>query len=81
MRIRLLASKKGSKPYKSAQTGSYFIHFGLSSKIDAEPDPDQAYHYDADAEPDPTYHINLMQIHADPDLQHCLLCTKIKVLS
>ncbi len=31
IRIQILASKKGSNSWKSAQIGSYSIHFGLSS--------------------------------------------------
>jgi hypothetical protein len=40
--IQILASKEMLKPLKSAQKGSYSIHFGLSSQIDEDPDP--AYH-------------------------------------
>ncbi len=31
IRIQILASNKGSNPWRSAQIDSYFIHFGLSS--------------------------------------------------
>jgi hypothetical protein len=37
-------------------------------QFDAEPDPDPAYHFDADLNPT----LNLMRIHGDQDLQHCL---------
>ncbi len=60
--IRLLASK-GSKPWKSAQIGSYFIHFAfrhLQIDANADPYPFPAYHFDAD--PDPAYHFD-----ADPN--------------
>ncbi len=45
---------------------------------DLDPDLDPACHFDADPGPDPTFYLvadpilpfNLMQIHANPDLQH-----------
>ncbi len=64
---------KVSNLWKSAQIGSYSIHFGLSSaQIDADPAPDPAYHFDADpdADLDPDFYLMRMRIHADPDPQH-----------
>ncbi len=28
-------------------------------QIDADPDPDQVYHFDANADPDPAYHVDV----------------------
>jgi hypothetical protein len=51
-------------------------------QMDADPDPDPAYHFgvdpdpdyhfdaDPDPVPDPTVHFSLMRILADPDPQH-----------
>jgi hypothetical protein len=60
--IQILASKEGSKPWKSAQKGSYSIHFGLSSQIYEDPDP--AYHFDADpvGDTDPDFYLMRMQL-------------------
>jgi hypothetical protein len=65
IRIRTAKYRKGSKPWKSAQIGSYSIYFGLSSAtvIDADPDQDPAYHFDAD--PDPTFHFDAER---DPEI-------------
>jgi hypothetical protein len=40
IRIRILASKKGSKPRKSAQIGSIPYIFACHLQIDADPYPD-----------------------------------------
>ncbi len=45
---------KGSKLWKSAQIGSYFIHLAYHLQIDADEDP--AHHFDADADLNPAYH-------------------------
>ncbi len=78
MRIRILASKKRLSPLKKKLKKAHIPYIlACHLQIDAVPVPDPAYHFDAD----PDFYLmrirmliqvtKMMQIHADPDPQHC----------
>ncbi len=71
-RIRILASKYRLNTLKKCSNRVLFHTFWLVIfNIDADPDPEPAYHFDAN--PDPAYYVDpdpTFQFDADPDPQH-----------
>ncbi len=66
--IRILVLSKGSKPWKSAQIGSYSIHCGLSSANRCGSGSSSSLWCGSYLVPDPTF-----QLDADPDPQQWYL--------